>query len=305
VPRALEHPAVGRGLSIAAVLAVDVESPSGQQGISELAHMLETHEAEAILIAGPVGGATMREVADLALLHHCELFAVMPTELLAGHDPVIVWSGDSPLVKLAGTPRRPVEAHIKRAVDVVGAFIGLVTLSPVMGLLAALIRLESEGSPIFRHHRVGVEGKPFHCLKLRTMRPDAEQYLRADPDLYERYRRNHYKIPDELDPRVTPLGRFLRRTSLDELPQLWNVLMGDMSLVGPRPVVEEELCVYGASRQLLLSVRPGLTGAWAVNGRHDVGYPDRCDIELDYVRRWNLKRDVEIIVKTFRVLSRP
>jgi lipopolysaccharide/colanic/teichoic acid biosynthesis glycosyltransferase len=101
------------------------------------------------------------------------------------------------------------------------------------------------------------------------------------------------------------LGRFLRRTSLDELPQLWNVLLGDMSLVGPRPVVEEELDLYGSSRALFLSVRPGLTGAWAVNGRHDVGYPDRCDIELDYVRGWNLVRDAHIVVKTLRVLSRP
>ncbi len=108
------------------------------------------------------------------------------------------------------------------------------------------------------------------------MKADAEAVLHADREMYDEYRRNHYKIPDDLDPRVTVVGRFVRRTSLDELPQLWNVLVGDMSLVGPRPVVEDELDHYGTARDLLLSVRPGITGAWAVSGRHGVGYPERA-----------------------------
>ena len=306
VPRALDHPAVGRGrLDVAAILAVDVESEEGQHGIERLAELLDAHEADAILVAGPVGPSTMRRVADLALLNHCELLAVMPTEMLADHDPVIVWSGDSPLVQLSGIPRHGLEAMLKRGVDVIGALLALLVLSPVIALLALLIRLESAGSPIFRHNRIGFRGRPFPCLKLRTMRADAEAYLKNDSELYESYKRNHFKLPDGGDPRVTAVGRFLRRTSLDELPQLWNVLVGDMSLVGPRPVVEEELGLYGRSTELLLSVRPGLTGAWAVNGRHDVGYPDRCDIELDYVRGWNLVRDAHIVLKTIRVLSRP
>jgi lipopolysaccharide/colanic/teichoic acid biosynthesis glycosyltransferase len=290
---------------VAAVLAVDVESEEGQQGIERLAALLSHHEAEAILVAGPIGATTLRWVADLALLNRCELLAVMPTEHLADHDPVVVWTGDSPLVQLSGIPRSPLDAKLKRMIDIVGSLIGLLLLSPLIALLAALVRLESQGWPIFRHDRIGLHGKRFHCLKLRTMRDGAEAYLRGDPQLYENYKRNHYKIPDGNDPRVTPLGRFLRRTSLDELPQLWNVLVGDMSLVGPRPVVEEELCVYASTRELLLSVRPGLTGAWAVSGRHDVGYPERCGIELEYVRRWNLRRDVEIVLKTVRVLTRP
>ena len=305
VPRALDHPAVGRGkITVAAVLAVDDESEAGRQEIDRLSDLLGAHEADAILVAGPVGPVTMRHVADLAMLHHCELLAVMPTEILADHDPVIVWSGDSPLVQLSRIPQPRSSAGAKRVVDVVGSSLGLLVAAPLIAALAVLVRLESAGSPIFRHERIGYKGKRFQCLKLRTMRADAEEYLRADPELYEEYRRNHFKIAEDRDPRVTPLGRFLRKTSLDELPQLWNVLRGEMSLVGPRPVVEEELGVYGPSSELLLSVRPGLTGSWAVNGRHDVGYPHRCAIELEYIRRWTLVADARIVARTVVVLLR-
>lgn len=247
----------------------------------------------------------MRRVADLALLHHCDLLAVMPTEVLAGHDPVIVWTGDSPLVQLARIPRRRWEIQVKRAFDVVSSAVGLVVTAPLFALLAIAIRLESSGPVLFRHERVGRNGRKFQCLKLRTMSEDAEAVLRADAEMYEEYRRNHYKIPDDQDPRVTVVGRFVRRTSLDELPQLWNVLVGDMSLVGPRPVVEEELDHYGTARDLLLSVRPGITGAWAVSGRHGVGYPERCDIELAYVRRWTLLSDVSALAHTVGAVVRP
>jgi lipopolysaccharide/colanic/teichoic acid biosynthesis glycosyltransferase len=137
------------------------------------------------------------------------------------------------------------------------------------------------------------------------MRADAEEVLRTDPTMYEEYRRNHYKLPDDQDGRVTGIGRFIRRTSLDELPQLWNVLVGEMSLVGPRPVVEEELERYGTARDLLLSVRPGITGAWAVSGRHSVGYPERCEIELAYVRRWTLVSDVSALARTVGAVIKP
>jgi len=130
------------------------------------------------------------------------------------------------------------------------------------------------------------------------MRRDAEEILRRDPVLYEEYVRNHFKIPDDRDPRTTRLGRFLRRTSLDELPQLINVLRGEMSLVGPRPIVAAELEQYGKAADLLVSVRPGLTGAWAVAGRRVVGYPERCALELSYVRHWTLSADAIILAKT-------
>ncbi len=305
VPRALEHPAVDQGdLNVAAVLAVDTESEEGRIGMGRLAELLDAHQAQAILVAGPIGPTTMRTVADLALVYHCELLAVMPTEFLADHNPVIVWTGESPLVQLTGKKVGRLSAAVKRLTDIVGAALGLVLLSPVIGVLAVLVRIDSHGPPIFRHDRVGQGGKTFKCLKLRTMRAGAEEFLRANSDLYEDYRRNHYKLPEDRDPRVTAFGRFLRRTSLDELPQLWNVLKGEMALVGPRPVIGEELDHYGESRALLLSVRPGLTGAWAVSGRHAVGYPERCTIELDYVRQWSLHMDLAILLMTVRAVTR-
>ncbi|HEV8411589.1 MAG TPA: sugar transferase, partial [Gemmatimonadaceae bacterium] len=176
---------------------------------------------------------------------------------------------------------------------------------PFLAILAVVIRVETPGAALFRHERIGRYGRKFNCLKFRTMSSDAEATLRADRTMYEEYRRNHFKIPDNQDPRVTRVGRFIRRTSLDELPQLWNVLVGDMSLVGPRPVVEEELEHYGRSREILLSVRPGITGAWAVSGRHGVGYPERCDMELAYVRHWTLLTDFVALARTVGAVVRP
>ena len=207
--------------------------------------------------------------------------------------------------RIARAPRAAWAAAAKRALDFTASAIGLVCLSPLLALLAAAIRLESPGAVLFYHERVGLRGRRFRCLKLRTMRADAEEQLRADATMFEEYRLNHFKIPDDRDPRVTPVGRFLRRASLDELPQLWNVLVGEMSLVGPRPVIDEELGLYNGSRDLLLSVRPGITGAWAVNGRHAVGYPERCELELRYVRAWSLRGDFGILVRTLAAVVSP
>lgn len=131
------------------------------------------------------------------------------------------------------------------------------------------------------------------------MTADAEELLREDAALLATYHANNFRVPDTADPRVTRLGRLLRRTSLDELPQLWNVLRGEMSLIGPRPVVTEELTHFAGSERLLLSVRPGMTGRWAVMGRHEVAYPARADMELRYVRTWSLMGDLTIARKTF------
>jgi exopolysaccharide production protein ExoY len=193
----------------------------------------------------------------------------------------------------------------KRIFDIGASLIGLILVAPLLGALSVLVCLESPGPPLFRHQRVGRRGRRFGCLKLRTMRRDAERRLRADSALYDEYRRQNFKIPDDRDPRTTRIGRWLRRTSLDELPQLWNVLVGDMSLVGPRPVVDEEIALYAGSRAMLLSMRPGMTGAWAVGGRNCVGYPERCDLELGYVREWGPWLDVKILMATVGAVVAP
>lgn len=188
---------------------------------------------------------------------------------------------------------------VKRTMDVVCALVGLVIAAPILAILALLVRLTSPGAAFFAQARVGRDGRMFRCYKLRTMRDDAESLLRSDAELRAMYERNGFKIPCDADHRVTRIGRILRLTSCDELPQLWNVLKGEMSLVGPRPLVVRELAHYsGAEREVLLSVRPGLTGAWAVGGRSRVGYPRRAAMELDYVREWSLWHDVGILFRT-------
>jgi lipopolysaccharide/colanic/teichoic acid biosynthesis glycosyltransferase len=307
LPRALAHPAViDHRFVVVESIAIDVESADASTpAFLEVSNLLRTRRADTLLVAGEIGPATMRRVADLALAFHCDVLAVMATEILEEHAPVVVWSGDSPLVQLTRLPRHPIDNAIKRVMDIACATVGLVVAAPVLAVLAVLIAQESPGAPVFAHERIGFRGRKFRCLKLRTMRADAEQVLRADARLYEEYVQNHFKIPEDRDPRVTRLGRFLRRTSLDELPQLWNVLVGEMSLVGPRPMVEEELEKYGDDRDLVLSVKPGLTGAWAVSGRQAIGYPERCTIELQYVRERSVLRDAQIVGRTAAVVLRP
>lgn len=191
-------------------------------------------------------------------------------------------------------------AALKRVLDVVGALVGLALAAPIVLLLAPLIKIASPGPALFAHTRLGRDGRPFRCYKLRTMCADAETRLAADPLLRAAYFANGFKLPSESDRRVTPLGRFMRLTSLDELPQFWNVLRGDMALVGPRPIVNDELLNYAVrDRRVLLSLRPGITGAWAVGGRNRLAYPARAHVELDYVRRWTFGRDLAILIRTF------
>lgn len=186
----------------------------------------------------------------------------------------------------------------KRAIDFTLAFMALVLLSPVFLFLWA-IYLFDQGPVLFKQKRYGKNGKVFYIYKFRSMVSDAEEVLKRDPLLYQRYLANNYKLEPHEDPRITRIGRFLRKTSLDELPQLLNVLKGEMSLVGPRPIVDEELQQYGDRKNHFLSVKPGMTGYWQISGRSAVGYPERVDIELFYVYNQSLKLDMKIIFGTF------
>jgi lipopolysaccharide/colanic/teichoic acid biosynthesis glycosyltransferase len=198
----------------------------------------------------------------------------------------------------------PGRSRAKRALDLVVVVVTL-PLVLVIGLVAAgMVRLTSRGPVVFGQERVGLGGERFIMYKFRTMHRGAEELLRSDPSLWAEYVANGYKVPAGLDRRVTRVGRFLRSSSLDELPQLVNVVLGDMSLVGPRPVVPDEVENYGEDRTTYLSVRPGLTGAWQVNGRSTIDYPQRVALDIEYVRSWSLWRDVKILAKTpFAVLG--
>lgn len=191
---------------------------------------------------------------------------------------------------------------VKRAIDVVGAIVLAAALLPV--ILPIIVAMSfSSGSVIYRHRRVGQDGKIFKCYKFRTMVPNADKvlqdFLDRDPALKAEWLQDH-KLRD--DPRITFIGRFLRRTSLDELPQVWNVLKGEMSLVGPRPVVKEELLRYGRNVSAYLSVKPGITGLWQVSGRNDMDYRRRVAIDVYYVRNRTVLLDLYILLKTTGVV---
>ena len=185
---------------------------------------------------------------------------------------------------------------IKRILNLLCSFVGVIVLSPFFLIISLLIKVTSKGPVFFVHERVGLNGKKFKLIKFRTMVNNAEEMIASfSPEQKKEWEEN-YKLKD--DPRITKIGKFLRRTSLDELPQLINILKSDMSIVGPRPVVDEELNWYGDKKDKLLSVKPGLTGWWAVNGRSNVPYPERCDLELYYVDHISFALDAIIILKT-------
>jgi lipopolysaccharide/colanic/teichoic acid biosynthesis glycosyltransferase len=195
-------------------------------------------------------------------------------------------------------PKDEVALGINRALDVAVAAAALVVLSPVMTVVSILLKILDPGPILFRQERLGQCGRSFLLYKFRSMRVDAERLLRADGALYRRYVENDYKLPEAEDPRISPLGRFLRKTSLDELPQLWNVIKGDMALVGPRPIVPAEREKYEPYVDLLLAVRPGLTGLWQVNGRSAVRYPARAFMDFDYVAARSLRGDLALLART-------
>lgn len=193
----------------------------------------------------------------------------------------------------------------KRVLDIFGSVFGLVIFSPIYLVITIIIKQQSPGPVIFKQKRFGRDGKVFFIYKFRSMVVNAEQVLKENKELYEEYVRNNYKLEQDKDPRITKIGRFIRKTSLDELPQFINVLKGEMSLVGPRPVVPVELEEYGDKKDLFLSVKPGITGYWQVCGRSDVGYPERVDIELHYVHNQSIWLDIQILFKTvLHVLAR-
>ena len=202
-----------------------------------------------------------------------------------------------------GAPARDGRFAVKRAFDIAASLSALIALSPLLVLIALIIRTDG-GPALFAQRRLGRGGRAFHCLKFRTMAEDAEARLNAllddDPELAE-----HYAIYKKLDadPRITRFGVFLRATSLDELPQLLNVLLGQMSLVGPRPMMEHEREDYGPAFAEYASVRPGITGLWQVSGRNRTSFAERARLDQLYVRRWSLVQEARILLLTVREVA--
>jgi lipopolysaccharide/colanic/teichoic acid biosynthesis glycosyltransferase len=193
-----------------------------------------------------------------------------------------------------GRKRRKIERALKIMIDQIGSGALLLLLSPVFCLVGALVALDGGWPIIYRRRVVGTNGE-FDAFKFRTMRKDADAILAADPILKAEFEQN-FKLKN--DPRLTRLGSFFRKSSLDELPQLFNVLKGQMSLVGPRMITLAELEKYGESKKLMLTVKPGLTGYWQVNGRQKVSYVERVRMDVYYIQNWNLRMDIRILLQT-------
>jgi undecaprenyl-phosphate galactose phosphotransferase len=194
---------------------------------------------------------------------------------------------------------------VKRTFDVAMSAMLMVVLSPLILVLSIAIKRASHGPITYSQKRIGRHGVPFECIKFRTMVSDADAQLHRwsqdNPELYAEYLKT-YKLRD--DPRVTAIGKWLRRTSLDELPQLWNVLRGDMSLVGPRPVVAKELDEhYGPATQLYIRARPGMTGLWQVSGRSDTSYKRRVFLDEWYILNWSFWYDIVILIQTAWIVA--
>lgn len=184
----------------------------------------------------------------------------------------------------------------KRIVDIVLGCIGLVLLSPVFLILAICIKIDSKGPVIFAHKRIGKNGKEFNMYKFRSMYENAEEMIENFSEEQKREWQENFKL--ENDPRITRVGKFLRKTSLDELPQIINIIKGDLSIIGPRPIVDEELEKYGKNKDKFLSITPGLTGYWQANGRSNTTYEERMQMELYYIDNQSLLLDIKIFFKT-------
>lgn len=193
---------------------------------------------------------------------------------------------------------------VKTAFDYILTLVGAVFIIPLFFYIAYRIKKEDPGPVFFAHTRIGKDGKPFPCYKFRSMVVNSQEmlqkYLVKNPAAREEWERD-FKLKD--DPRVTPIGKFLRSTSLDELPQIFNVLRGEMSLVGPRPVIQEELDkYYGETAKLYCTVKPGITGLWQVSGRSDIGYDERVALDATYIKYRSMWGDIVILWKTIGVV---
>ena len=280
-------------------------SPSGDAigGVSDLVTVIDVHRIDTVVLCGRIEAASFSHLVTIADAAGCKVIA-LPVELLANDvEASILWHRGVPMVQLTRPGLRGQHLLMKRCLDLTGALLAVVILSPAFIAIAIAVRLTSRGPVLFRQLRVGTGGHLFSILKFRTMVADAEAQREAlsEQSIYGDARL--FKIKN--DPRITRVGRFLRRTSLDELPQFWNVIRGDMSLVGPRPPLPAEVELYDEHHFSRFAMRPGITGPWQVSGRNEVtDFEEVIRLETAYMRRWSIWKDIEIIVQTIPAVLR-
>ncbi len=312
---AMGNRAFSRSPDHLAVGFVDLSLPPAADAlgsIPELPQVLQRSRAEAVVACGYLSDAQLHDVTEITLLAGCQLLSLPRTISVAGVQPAVVWRQGQPVVELSAPSLKGQQLFMKRTLDLLGASLMLVVASPVMLLAAIAIVLDSRGGVFFLQDRIGTGGRTFKVWKFRTMVYGASDTVHRD--LVSRMIRENdpeagqaagdgrpvYKLVN--DARVTRVGRWLRRTSLDELPQLFNVLKGEMSLVGPRPPLHYEFEAYDHWQYDRLQVRPGITGLWQVSGRNLLTYRQMCELDVEYVRQWSLYLDLKILLRTVPVV---
>ena len=265
--------------------------------------LIDEHRADTVVLFGHLGESLAERLARVADAAGCNVVCLPRTVTLHGFEPQLVFHHGDPLMRLVRPGERGRQLVVKRAMDIVISSCLLILLSPLYLTIGLAVRLTSRGPALFRQVRVGQGGRHFHMWKFRSMVAAAEEQLEqlsaqnvyGDEPLFKVVR----------DPRITRLGRFLRRTSLDELPQFWNVLRGDMSLVGPRPPLPGEVDRYAERHFVRLDVRPGLTGPWQVSGRNRImAFEEVIALESAYIADWSFARDASILARTLPAVIR-
>ncbi|HEY4216030.1 MAG TPA: sugar transferase [Gemmatimonadaceae bacterium] len=297
VPGEEEFAPVDREYRVVAHVDVD-RGPLHPGSLHELGNVIAHRAVEAVVVSGDLVNEEMEAVLDLCLTGGCELLYPASAVRIANVRPALVWRGDRPFFELGAPVLKAQQLFVKRCVDIVGASIALVCAAPIVAIIMIAVRLDSPGPIFFGQDRAGLGGRRFRMLKFRTMRvgADAEKEMLAHLNVTGDVRL--FKIPN--DPRVTRLGVFLRRWSLDELPQFWNVVRGDMSLIGPRPCLEAEVDAYEADHFRRLGAKPGITGLWQVSGRSSIrDFEEVNRLDRRYIEQWSLWLDMSILLRTF------
>jgi exopolysaccharide biosynthesis polyprenyl glycosylphosphotransferase len=277
-------------------------SPAVLGRIADLDWLARAEFIDEVILALPGQPAETRKAAEAAFRNHLDIRAVPDLPPGPWPDSGIDRIGEVPIVTLHREPLPSAALFLKRLLDVIGAAFGLVLIGPLMAVLALLIRLDSPGPVFYAAERTGAKGRRFRCYKFRSMVTDAA-HLKEDLRARNQRQGPIFKIDD--DPRITRIGRIIRRYSLDELPQLWNVLRGEMSLVGPRPHPVDEVDHYELHQFRRLDVKPGITGLWQITARDCPSFELNMHLDLTYIENWSLRLDLRILASTVRVLFAP
>ena len=277
-------------------------SPDVLGRVEDLDWLARGEFIDEIILALPSKPEITRVAAEIAFRNHLDIRAVPDLPPGPWPDAAVDFIGGVPVVTLHREPVPTAALLLKRFLDLTAAALALTLVAPVMAVIALLIRLESPGRVIYAAERIGVKGRRFRCYKFRSMVTNAD-HLKEELRAHNQREGPIFKIPD--DPRITRVGRFIRRYSLDELPQLWNVLLGDMSLVGPRPHPVDDVNRYELHHYRRLDVKPGITGLWQITARQSPSFDLNMHLDLTYIENWSLRLDLQILLGTVRVLFSP